>query len=226
MAYRFVRPRVRIKVDTSIKYGAGAFKNVIDAGLLQFARASSVQFEIGLFYRDTLVDISNIASATMEIHQTSLGSSSLAMTKTISAAGMRVGLTQDEWDSGEPDKCHFLFSWLSTETPDSVFGTPGETQQHLCSLWGYSTDATVDVDSFAAATIQSFNAGIMGTTVSPPVSGTGVTMEQLQSVLGSFAKLVNDPNVVIVMQSPDGTKRRIIGVDNNGDLIDVGQANT
>lgn len=226
MAYRFTRQRVRLGIDVGVKRGLGALQDRITGEGGQFARSAGVQFEIALLYNNQVIDISNVLDAVLEIKATNDPDAALAMTKTIGAASMNRGLTDAEWETGEASKCHFLFTFSSTEAAESVFGTPADTEDHWLVLWGHTDDDSVDKDVFGVGSIKTFDAGISGAVVSPPAAEGGVTLTQLGAMMQDFIKRVNEPGVSITLVSQATQQRVKLYADDNGDFATDTQVTT
>lgn len=226
MAYRFLRQRVRVAVDLALKKGPGAIVDVISGESARFARGAAVQIEVGLLYNGKIIDISNISAVTCEIKQINDPDATLAMTKTIGSTSMNPALTDADWATGEADKAHFAFTWLSTETVDSVFGTPAKSQDAWLVLWGFTNDAGADKDVFGVGTVNTFDAGVSGSVVAPPASQNGITLDQLSAYLQDYLKKINDPGVTCTFVSPTTQKRVKLGADDNGDFLSETQVTT
>lgn len=219
MAIQYTQQRLRFLVNTDVKFGGDAVKEVFKSRPLLFARNSGLRIEVAFFSGDTLMSIDNIGSVTLEVKRTNSPSAALAMSQTIGVDSMRKGLTTEEWESGEPDMAHFVFIFVSGETADANFGTPDDSATHWMSLSGFTLDNVLDRDVFGVAPINSFNAGISGATPTPPATGTAATFAEISSLMQDFLKKINAAGTTLTLTSPNGVKKLKIGVDDNGDMI-------
>lgn len=218
MSYRFTRQRVRLAVDIGNKSGRGAIVDAITGGRPKFARAAGLQIEVTLLYNGAVIDISNIPSATCTIKSGEDPDDSTAMTRTIGPERMNRGITDDEWLTGEADKCHFLFVFSSSETADGVFGTPTDEDTHWLVLSGLTDDDGVDVDVFGVGLIDSFDAGLSAVGA-PPGGETAATMAQITALLQDYIKKINEPGVTVTFVSPTTGRRVKFGAADTGDPI-------
>lgn len=208
MAYRFVRQRVRLKINVDQK--DNALEDAITGNPIRFARNAAVQFEVGLFWGGELVDGSNIAAASLTIKPASNRQSAAELHQTIGPESMNRNLTQAEWDAGTSQ--HFTFVFASTATG---IGT-GNESSHWLVVHGITDDAALDIDVFGAGACAVFDAGIaLATSPSVPAEG-GVTLAQIQALLQGYAKLIMDPGQTLTIPNESNTVRRVIGIDDNG----------
>lgn len=227
MAYRFTRQRIRIAVDVSKKFGTGTVTEVLSGGEPIFARNAGLQVEVALFFGAEILEIDNIATATLEVKQDNDPDTANAMAQTIGTDSMLRGLTLEQWQSHDPSFAHFRFTFTSSETADGNFGTPAdENVEHFFCLWGRTDDDSIDNDVFGVGKFKSFDAGIGAATPTPPVAGTGATLDQISALLQGYALKIGRPGDTITFISPSTGKRVKLGADDNGDFDVQAQTST
>lgn len=214
MAFRISRQRVRVKVDTNLKTGSGSILDAISGGLPKFARGAALQIEVGLFFADQVLDISDITAATCVIKAAAAVGGADAMTQTIGVNAMNKALTDEEWATGEAGKCHFLFTFSSAETADGVFGSPSGEVTHWINFNGLTDDRVLF--GFGPY-IQTHDAGFIQLGA-PPAGQTAVSVAEMEAKLQSFVKKIGDPGDTITLVSPTGVGRAKLAADEAGNL--------
>jgi fructose-specific component phosphotransferase system IIB-like protein len=96
--------RNRLKINTAQQTGITEVLN----GATPFTwNGSAVQFELGLFYRDALVDdLSNIDQLTLEIKPLDDLTGAALVSKTISSGALNGTLSEADWADNDEDNCH------------------------------------------------------------------------------------------------------------------------
>jgi hypothetical protein len=224
MSFRIDESRVRIEFDTAAKTGIAL--DVISGDAARFARGARLRVECGLFYKDALADASLLTSARLRIFAAGDPDAALAMDKTIGVTAMNLGLTQDQWDSGESAKSHLIFEFSAAETSESAFGgVLDDTSDH----WLLLTQG-VQNDFLWAGKISSFDAGFNAAGGTPPVVGSGASLDQiaalLQTTLQGYLKIVNGPGINVTFQSPTTGKLVTLGANDDGTELIATQTDT
>ena len=72
--------------------------------------------------------------------------------------------------------------------------------------------------SFGVGEVDSFDAGILGTSPTPPSVGKAASLDQIAAMLQDYIKKVNDPGVTCTFISGNTGKRVKLGADDSGDF--------
>lgn len=174
-------------------------------------RATGVRFAFSFFDSDgtTLLDVSNIASLTLFAKTQNSPASSPIILKTVSV--FNSALTRDLYDAGND---HAQIDFTASEMAALSAG------KFDLTLSGHTTDDILDDDVFGMSLLTVKDAGISNLTSPPAGTSPAVTLEQLQGILGSYAKKIGNAGETITLVSPDGTIKRILGVGNDGSRSD------
>jgi hypothetical protein len=175
MSTSYTRQRIRIAFDVT-KQTANIDK--ITGETPRIWRGNDIVFEIAAFYGNplsdasTLIDVSNIASLTLEVKPFATRTGGSVMTKTITSADINTALTTAQWNADSAQHASIVFTNLET-APDLGSGTTEANYWLVVSVitndspgreitWGYTT-LTIEEDGNGSATSP---------TPSPPVSYT------------------------------------------------------
>ncbi len=210
--------RVRAVLDLSDK--RGALTDVLSGGPARFARGARVRFELLLKQGDDLADPSLIDAARLRILSSSSPDSALGIDATIGPSAMNRGVTEEDWDTGEPDKCHLRFELTASQTAEGVFaGSPLANDDF--DHWLLLTYGAAD-DFLFAGTVKSFDAGT-GAAGVPPSSPTAASLDQVRAyidaALANYVRFSGNPaGALVEFTSAVGAKKVKIGADDSGDL--------
>ena len=174
-------------------------------------RATGVRFAFSFFDSDgtTLLDVSNIASLTLFCKTKDSPASSPIILKTVTA--FNTTLTRALYDAGND---HAQIDFTASEMAALSSG------KFDLTLSGHTTDDLLDDDVFGMSILTVKDAGISNLTSPPAGTSPAVTLEQLQGILGSYAKKLGNAGDTITLVSPDGTIKRILGIGNDSSRTD------
>lgn len=208
---QFIRTRIRCavypgKIDV-------AFISVSNGQNPKLYKGSGVEFELAFFdLNDQLFDISNIAAVSVLVKPAGNPTGAAEMLKTVGSAGLNPSLTLDQWQQGTSQ--HALIIFAGTETAIAA-------GNHDITIYGTTNDDQLDQDVFGVSSLTVKDAGQGSGTTIPPLSGApAVDLTLLNAMLGNFLKTVLDAGQQVIFTSPDGTKRRRLGVANDGARTD------
>lgn len=228
MSYRYDGyTRIRAALELSDK----ALLTISDVNndAAKFPRGGKVRFEFGLFWNDEIIDASAIDAARLRILSTEDPDSAIAIDSITSGAvvTLNTGITQDDWDTGEPAKAHLVFEFPASQTAEGVF--TGTLTDAATKHWFLLT-AGASNDFLVSGIIESFDAGLAASGAAPGV-GTTATVEAVEALLAqrlaNFVKFRgNTPGATIELTSPTTGKIAKIGVDDEGNLITPDQVTT
>lgn len=108
--------RIRLAIQTSDK---SAFVDKLTANNAFLWRGTDVRFELAAFYKDTLLDFSNVTSLTLEVKPLATPTTTAVMSKTV--AVFNNALTLPQWDDDSSQHCVVTFA--NTETAPAITGT-------------------------------------------------------------------------------------------------------
>lgn len=110
------RKRIRLLADQSTR-SSDQMLDILTGATPELWRGNDVQFEVALAVGGTLLtDISNIASLTLEVKSSSNRSGDPLMTKTLDAAELTPGLSQEDWDGLDAVNAHAVVTFTGAET--------------------------------------------------------------------------------------------------------------
>jgi len=108
------RKRIRLIADQATKTD-DKMVDVYTDSTPELWVGNDVQFEVGIYHNNSLVtDISNIASLTLEVKNTSDRDGDPVMTATVSSGDLDGAVTQDTWDDKTAQ--HALVTFTGSET--------------------------------------------------------------------------------------------------------------
>ena len=206
-----LRNRLRCELTVS-KAPHEKFFNKLAGESPKCGRASQVDWELLLKNDDeSPFDISGLTSLTLQITD---ASGTVQVTKTITSVAsasngeLNAGCTQDQWDALTHQHALVLF------TDTEMTFTAGST--YLVTVSGVIGGRHTLLGRADFELVQAYiNAG--SATVTP--GKTPIYAEDLAGILAGFAKIVNEPGVMIYTRSPDGLRRIGQGTDNGGNPI-------
>jgi len=207
--------RIRATLDISKK--TGALSDVLCGDAARFARGARLRLELLLVHGQELADPSLIDAARLRILSTDDPDSAIAVNKAIGPSAINAGVTLEEWDAGEPDKCHLRFELTAGEVAEGVFtGTLADASQH----WFLLTYGAGE-DLLFAGTVGSFDGGYTASGI-PPLAGSGASLDDVRSfitaALNNYVKFSGNPKgATIRLDAPVADKRILVGCDDNGD---------
>ncbi len=210
--------RIRAELDISKKTGR-AITDKLSGDPGRFGRGSNLRLEFLLKHGGVIADPSNVAAVRLRVLSTEDPDSTLAIDKTIGPTEMNPGITQDEWDTGDPSKAHLIFQLTSSETAEGVFtGALADSDVEHWFLLTYNADASL----LFAGTVKSFDAAT-GAAGTPPLSGTAASVEAVAAMInamaGGFVKYVgNPPGRTLELTGSNGHKTQW-GTDSEGNPI-------
>jgi len=110
------RKRIRLVADAGLSV-ADALVDVFSNSTPEIWRGNDVQFEIGIHLDDeVVVDITNIASLTVEVKDYADRDGVALMTKTLAAASLKQDLSDALWDGNLEVNCHALVPFTAAES--------------------------------------------------------------------------------------------------------------
>lgn len=293
MAQQFPRERIRLDVDISAGAGSQALTNQITKSSPKIWKATAKQFELGFFFGEELMDISDILTITITGKLDSIHNGPNLFTETIGTDKINTLLTIDQWNNMasqhavieftaqemdvEMNNSNTLTLWLIitgtntdgepvifgsstaqivetgvtgfTNRPSAIIGGNIISPGSVYSGSGHFTQAVVAGQVYNLAlgandtnitngtqTVTGGNFYAQGSTVTlNGTNGASITMvlrtaltptfDELIAILQGYLPIVLAPGAVITLQSPDGTKQRKRGIDNDGNefsqLVDL-----
>lgn len=210
--------RVRCKIELSDKRLLNL--NDVNGDPARFPRGAKVRFEFGLFFNDEIADASLLSLPRLRIFDTSDPDSTLAIDSNSGTVVVNGGLTQAQWDTGDPDKAHITCSFTSSLTSEGVFTTPpadGDVDHWFLLTFGSGAD------HLASGLLKSFDAGYNPAGGTPPASGTSATLEAIDALINAKLSDVvrfkgNPAGATIELTSPGAAFRVKVGCTDDGDL--------
>lgn len=102
--------RVRLAVNVS-KKTLGV--DVLTAATARILKPADVQFEIALFADEgeTLLDLSGLASIKLWVKSEKQRTAAAKFSQELESGGLNNALTIEDWEAGDPEDCHVLFSF-------------------------------------------------------------------------------------------------------------------
>ncbi len=176
----------------------------------QIFKGAGCEFELGIFVDSkTPFDVSNVGSLTVMAKTQGVPGSAPVMLKATAAITNIASL--DTWNDGTEQHAVVVFSGTETNIAAGTYDL---------TVFGFTTDDGLDQDVFGISTLTIVDAGLTNT-VAPPVGGSpGVSLLDVQNLLGNYVKRVRNPGDVDTWVSKNGLWRRITGIDDNGNRID------
>lgn len=215
-----VRNIVRLAVDPADQYRAPV--NIANGGRVRIARGKDVQFEIGVFNRSKGSSIATGADGEItgwqgriEAYQTIFIEIWDALTRitvryVMISSSSFASCTAGEWD--DTTSQHALITATATETAALTAAVPSGTE-----YWMVISALTADGQkiTLSAGTIEAIEDGGQYAGVTVPVGNPAYpTRDELVAIIQALQR---DFTVI----SPDGSRRRKIGVTNDGEPEDL-----
>lgn len=209
--------RIRTELDISEKYGP--MGDVFTGAAARFGRGARLRFEILLRQGSEIADPSLIDAARLRVLATSYPDSAIAINKAIGPAYINAGVTEEEWDTNEPDKCHLRFELTASETGEGVFG--GGLADADVPHWFLLTYGAGE-DLLFFGTVNSIDAGYTSSGT-PPLAGTAASLDDVRAyidaALTNFVRFSGNPaGAKIEFQAETSGKKVKIGADDNGEF--------
>lgn len=170
------------------------------------AKAGGCEWELALFNDDdSLFDISNIASLTVQITSSA---GAVQATKTITRAGgqLNAGLTLEQWNAGTHQHALIIFSGADM---NFAAGT-----SYLVSVYGFTDDDVGDNDPFGIADFHLVEMYLNAGAAAATVGKTPVYAEDLQGIMAGVIRTDNPDGVTITLRKNGHS--RTVGIDDNG----------
>ena len=172
-------------------------------------RARGVQFELGMFFGATLLNIQDVATVTLEIKTSTAVTSAPLATKSVSAIDFNAALTQDQWDNYLSQ--HVLVEFESAETGFDMTAAVN----NLLPLWLVISAVMTNGNRIpiVAGLINMLEDG-GATSADIPVAGDPAyyTAAEVNALLNGQAKLINDAGATFTLRSPNGQYSRTLTV--------------
>lgn len=205
---QFIRTRIRCVLYVG-KVGA-PFMTEDKGETPKIFKGAGAEFELLLAVdKDNPFDVSNISSLTVMAKAAGQPTTAPVMLKTSAALTNIASI--DTWKAGSEQHVVVVFSGVETNIAQGLYDL---------TVYGVTSDDGLDTDVFGTSTLQIIDAGL-NNTVAPPVGASpAVTLEQVQAMLEDYVTVVRRAGVPDIYVSPDGTKRRIVGIDDNAVRID------
>jgi len=201
---QFARSRIRCEVFPG---KSDPFVMVNTNQSPEICKGAGVDFEFAFFdVMGELLDVSNIANVTLLVYPSGTPSTTEILKTTTSIQN----ISQEAWDAGTG--AHVTITLLATETAIAA-------GNHEITLYGHTTDDTLDADCFGFSKLLVVDRGITAVT-NPTLTPSYGTLEQIQSMLNGYVPYVMPPGKKLTFTSDDSTKKRIMGVANDGTKID------
>lgn len=181
----FPRERIRIRVNTDAKAGTSGIVDDITGSNPDCWKGTNVQFEIGLFFSEQLIDISNIQTLTFTAKDITNKTGPKLFEKSISQADMDLTLTEDAWTAGTGQ--HAILEFTPAEMNIDLNGQDSKT------LWlmihGISTEG--DRLALGAAKLTVNETGIDSGLPSPVVGGNIIPAGSVYNGSGQYTVAVS-----------------------------------
>ena len=215
----FTRNRIRFALNTRLP-----LKETVDpltGARPRMPRARAAQVEIALFSGTTLLSLTGITSMTMEVKPVTTGgvidtTKANVMSKTVSAASFNATLTSAEWtndSSVTPYHVAFLFS--VSETTLTMTGSVNNALNFGWVITGTTANGTETLGIGVLVCVDDGGSGA-GVPELPEPTYTR-TDEQIDAMLAGSVKIGENPaGAAIMLVSPDGTKKRLLYVGDDG----------
>lgn len=208
------RNRIRLKMDTRTPLVDSL--DVFTSNTPQMPRARAVQFEIGIFDGDTLDDVGDIQTITLEV-KADIASAAL-FTQTLAAAAMKLNLKPDEWAGSLDSNCHAQFTFLEGVTALDLGGASVISKNFILVVTALTSIGNFTVGK---TTLTCVNDGGLTAANSPAAGDPAfLRVDQFNALAANFIKVENDPGVPIILKSTDGKWQRRQGIDVDGTRID------
>lgn len=228
MSYRYDGyARLRAKLELSDKRLVSLTDFAGDPA--RFPRGAKVRFEFLFTFNGEVVDMSALDAPRLRILSDSDPDSALAIDSNNAALITTKGdVTEAQWETGDPAMCHCSFAFSSVYTAEGVF--TGTLADGEVDHW-FLISAGAGADFIACGLIKSFDAGYNPAAGTPPVTGTGATLADIETILnGRLANFVkfsgNEPGKTVELLSPSGAFKVKLGTDDEGNLITPTQVTT
>ena len=205
---QFVKQRIRCKLKPSRWFEPFLLK--LTGTNIKTAKAGSCQWELTLFDDDdTLFDVSNVASLTVQITD-SAGTvvASKTVTQVASSSGsITPGITLEQWNAGTHQHATILFSSSEMNFDEANY----EVQ-----VYGFTSDESSENDPFGIATLEHTDMFMNAGAVAVVPGKVPVYAEDIAGLLAGVIRTLNAGGVTIKLVSPDGSHSRTIGINNDG----------
>ncbi len=155
--------RVRLMVDAS---QAGGINDVATGGTPQFWNGADVQFELGIFYGNSLAAVDNLASITVDIKREDPRTGVPLMSQTIAATALNNGLTLAAWNGGATADCHAAVKFSSA---NNQFIFPDASANYWLVISALTTDSPAHKIVLGATPVTVMESGF-GTVASAAVA--------------------------------------------------------
>lgn len=211
---QFVRNRIRCELKVS-EAAYTKFTSLISGASPKSVKGAGCQWELALYNDDdTLFDISNLASVTLQITNST---GTVQVTKTVTptpsatAGSLNAGLTEAQWTEGSAQ--HVLVIFSDSEMAFAAGST------YLVTVSGVTSDDNTDTDCLGRADFELVEAYINAGAAATTPGKTPVYAEDLAGILAGVLRRINGPGVTGKFTSPNGTRTLEIGVDDDGNPI-------
>lgn len=157
----YTRKRIRLKVQTS---SSNALIDGLTGSAPYFWRGDDVQFELGLFFGDTLLDVSQYATITLDVKTSANKTGAALMSKTITTENVDNTLTNETWLDGTQQ--HIVLSFSNTETALNLGGSDGVSYWFV--VYGTTNDSPTRKVVLGAGMVTCMEGGNTGGVSAPP----------------------------------------------------------
>ena len=184
MSVVFPRERIRLQLDTE------SHKAALDQITQQPPKAwrgNSMQFEMGFFFNDQLLSMTNIASVTMTVKDNADRNGPKLMEKVIDASGLNQILVDTNWTSGTDQ--HVVIDFTKDETLLDMGGA--NTKQFWVAFVALTTDSPVRRFTLGSTILTLEDDGTNSTAASlPPLGSSQIPLGAIYTGGGTYALAV------------------------------------
>lgn len=157
--------RNRLQIDTSARDG---ITELLNGGNPFFWNGSALQFEIGLFRKETIVDdLDNFSEIKLEIKPLDDIDADALMSATVLPPDIEDEITAAEWEAGEEEHCHALFEFSGSEANLDLDGASEK------NFWLVLAAKRLDGESITLGCSE-VTVKEDGSSLTPSSAGTGV----------------------------------------------------
>jgi hypothetical protein len=218
MSANFLRNRIRLALN--LNKPLVETLEYVSQRRVKMPRARAVQFEVALFNGGVLAELTPLSSVTLEVKPTSGGvidpDESPVMTRSVASASFNASLTDDQWTNDDGSTpYHALFGFNDAETVLDMTNATNNVLAYGWVIFGQTTEGRV---TLGVGLLDCTDDGGTGTGLdTPPVPTYTMSDEEIRALVASRVLLgVNSAGASFTLTSPDGTKKVLVWVDDNG----------
>lgn len=180
-------------------------------------RARAWRFHLVFLYDGSLdQNVGNITNVTLEVKTHGSPSTAPLISTSITGAAINTALTDAQRVSRASQ--HAIVDVAAGSTGLNM-GSPDVTEKQFDLVITATRNGSLVTLASGSFMVANDGGQYSGNT---PTAGdpTYYTKDQIDGMLASYLKILNEPGVKLILVSEDGTRQRLLGVDNDGNRTD------